>query len=681
MTRNLRLVRTSLRRSAPLAVACALLLSLMPGCITFDLASLRKVANIASIGSEDLVSVRKTPKNPLAGPLNLLSNQGPQPSDRALQLLRRYDLADAFAADPGQALVELRTSIGEEPTAEKVYVYAELAYVTAKRVDAMGRVDDALELYGASVAHAYYYLFDPAFDDLRNPYDPHFRQACDLYNGALEGALRIAQQKGILQPGKTHSVATANQQYDIDVVVRGPWHADDFERFEFVSDYELTGLKNHHHTYGLGVPLMAVRRQHPGESPAEQFYPRGLTFPVTAFLRVRPRGSAPGDVEGRRVHQCTLELCDPLVTTDLEVARRRVPLESDLSVPLAYYLNDPLVRTNVLATFALLHADFSNEIRGLYMLEPFDPNKIPVVMVHGLWSSPVTWMEMFNDLRGMPEMRANYQFWFYLYPTGQPFWISAAQMRDDLAEARQALDPAGRSEAYNEMVLVGHSMGGLVSRLQTIDSRDDFWRTVTDKPFNELEADEETRNRLAKMLYFHPNPSVKRVITLGTPHRGSNFANSATRWLSHKLFTLPQMLVMTTEQVVRDNPGYFTNTDLLTITTSIDSLSPDSPVFPAMLKAERAPQVKYHNVVGKAPEGFLASFGGYVTGEGDGVVPLESARVEDAASEVVVTADHMGVHRHPRAILEVRRILLEHLAEVRMTQRKQAEEAFSRTHK
>jgi pimeloyl-ACP methyl ester carboxylesterase len=290
-------------------------------------------------------------------------------------------------------------------------------------------------------------------------------------------------------------------------------------------------------------------------------------------------------------------------------------------------------------------------------------------------------MEMFNDLRGMPEMRANYQFWFYLYPTGQPFWISAAQMRDDLAEARQALDPAGRSEAYNEMVLVGHSMGGLVSRLQTIDSRDDFWRTVTDKPFNELEADEETRNRLAKMLYFHPNPSVKRVITLGTPHRGSNFANSATRWLSHKLFTLPQMLVMTTEQVVRDNPGYFTNTDLLTITTSIDSLSPDSPVFPAMLKAERAPQVKYHNVVGKAPEGFLASFGGYVTGEGDGVVPLESARVEDAASEVVVTADHMGVHRHPRAILEVRRILLEHLAEVRMTQRKQAEEAFSRTHK
>jgi pimeloyl-ACP methyl ester carboxylesterase len=646
-------------------VVLLLLAACAPGCITFDLASVRKVAKIASFGSEELVEVRKTPQNPLAGPLDLLSNQGPQPSQRAKQLLRRYDLDGQFASDPNEALVGLQKSIAGEPTAEKVYVYAELAYVTAKRADMMGRTDEALDLYAASVAHAYYYLFDPAFDGGRNPYDPHFRQSCDLYNSALEGALRIVQQKGKLQPGKTHSVATESQQYDINIVVRGPWHADDFERFEFVSDYELNGLKNHHHTYGLGVPLMAIRRQHPGETPDEKYYPKGLTFPVTAFLRVRPRGTVPGTGDGVRSHFCTLELCDPLAATDIDVAHRSVPLESDLSVPLAYYLNDPLVRTNVLATFALLHADFSNNIRGLYMLEPYDPNKIPVVMVHGLWSSPVTWMEMFNDLRAMPEVRRNYQFWFYLYPTGQPFWVSAFQMRDDLAGARQTLDPRRQSAAFDQMVLVGHSMGGLVARMQTIESGQDFWHIVSDKPLAQLKADEETRQRLAKMLFFHPNPSVKQVITLGTPHRGSNFANSATRWLSHTFFTLPSLLVNTTEQVVRDNPGFFTNTDLLTITTSIDSLAPDSPVFPVMLQARRAPWVTYHNVVGHAPdEGFMAWLGGKVAGEGDGVVPLESARAEDAVSQIEVPAEHTAIHRHPRAILEVRRVLLEHLHQV-----------------
>lgn len=641
------------------------LLACVPGCITFDLAGVRKVAKIASFGSEELVNVRKTPKNPLAGPLNLLSNQGPQPSERANQLLRRYDLDKQFASKPSEALVGLQKSIAAEPTAEKVYTYAELAYVVAKREDMMGRSDEALDLYAASVAHAYYYLFDPAFEADRNPFDPHFRQSCDLYNSALEGALRIVQKKGKLQPGKTHSVATASQQYDINIVVRGPWHADDFERFEFVSDYELNGLKNHHHTYGLGVPLMAIRQQHPGETPAEKYYPKGLTFPVTAFLRVRPRGAAPGGEDGVRSHFCTLELCDPLVATDIEVAHRRVPLESDFSVPLAYYLNDPLVRTNVLATFALLHADFSDNIRGLYMLEPYDPNKIPVVMVHGLWSSPVTWMEMFNDLRSMPEIRKNYQFWFYLYPTGQPFWVSALQMREDLAEARRTLDPQQQSAAFDQTVLVGHSMGGLVSRMQTLDSGQDFWHIVSDKPFEQLEADEETRQRLAKMLFFHPNQSVKRVITLGTPHGGSNFANSATRWFSRAAFTLPSMLVNTSQKVVGDNPDFFTNTELLTITTSIDSLAPDSPVFPVMQKARRAPWVTYHNVVGRAPdEGFAAWLGGYVTGEGDGVVPLESAEVEDAVSQIEVPADHTSIHRHPRAILEVRRILLEHLHQV-----------------
>ena len=89
------------------------------------------------------------------------------------------------------------------------------------------------------------------------------------------------------------------------------------------------------------------------------------------------------------------------------------------------------------------------------MVEPYDPAKIPVVMVHGLWSSPLTWMEMFNDLRAFPEIRDQFQFWFYLYPTGQPFWISAAEMRKDLEVLHNTLDPrgSGKSRIINGRVL------------------------------------------------------------------------------------------------------------------------------------------------------------------------------------------------------------------------------------
>jgi pimeloyl-ACP methyl ester carboxylesterase len=377
---------------------------------------------------------------------------------------------------------------------------------------------------------------------------------------------------------------------------------------------------------------------------------------VTAFLKVEhqtPQQAAGG------VHRCTLELYDPLFSSDIAVCNRLVPLETDLTTPLAYFLDQPSFREKKdIATFGLLFPNQAQAAKGLFMVEPFDPGRIPVVMVHGLWSSPITWMEMFNDLRAFPEVRSRYQFWFFLYPTGQPFWTSAAQLRDTLAEVRQTLDPAGQNPNLDQLVLVGHSMGGLVSRMQTLESGDDFWRLLSDRPLEELKATPEERARLAKSFYFHPNPSVKRVVTMGTPHRGSSFANEYTRQAGRLLITLPEMMLELGNKLALMNPGYFRNKDLLTMTTSIDSLAPDCQIFPVMLAAERAPWTIYHNVVGVVPRKTLL---GRVAEDGDGVVAYESAHVDDAVSEIVVEADHMAVHRHPLAILEVRRILLEHL--------------------
>jgi hypothetical protein len=237
-------------------------------------------------------------------------------------------------------------------------------------------------------------------------------------------------------------------------------------------------------------------------------------------------------------------------------------------------------------------------------------------------------------------------------------------MREDLALMRRNLDPNRQDPALDQMVLVGHSMGGLVSKLQTVESEEAFWRTMSDHPFGELNADPEIVQSLAGLYFFRPNPSVRRVVTLGTPHRGSQFANGVTRWLGGKLITLPTKMLDGRNQLLAKNQGFFRDDAPLDVKTSIDSLSPHSPLLPVLLSAAPGPWVSYHNVVGRDPE---PGWEKYLVGDGDGVVSLSSARLDDVRqlqSQIIVPADHGGVHRHPQSVLEVRRVLFEQLAEL-----------------
>jgi hypothetical protein len=237
-------------------------------------------------------------------------------------------------------------------------------------------------------------------------------------------------------------------------------------------------------------------------------------------------------------------------------------------------------------------------------------------------------------------------------------------MREDLAVMRRELDPSRSHPALDQMVLVGHSMGGLVSKLQTVESADAFWKTMSDQPFSKLTADDDTVRALASTYFFRPNPSVRRVVTLGTPHRGSEFSNEVTRWLGKKLISFPNKMLEGRSHLMANNRGYFRRGAPFDIKTSIDSLAPDSPLLPVLLTAAPAPWVSYHNVVGLDPE---PGWREYLVGAGDGVVSLASARLDELKqlrSQIVVPADHISVHRHPQSVLEVRRVLLEQVAEL-----------------
>jgi pimeloyl-ACP methyl ester carboxylesterase len=631
------------------------------------------VATAGCAASSEWVKVRDTPRNPLAGTLDLLSPKGPKPTDRTNQLLRRYDLANELGNDRAALLARLEEIQRREPDREHEYAMAELAYITARQSEKFHR-GKALEFYGTALIHAYRYLF--AYEQALplNSYDPQFRGASDLYNQALEGALRLVRQEGELRPGTSRTIKTANHTCELEVVAHtAGWRAEDIDHFEFVSDYQVQGLRNHYHTYGLGVPLIAVRRSNDQPTGAQRYYPPNVCFPITAFLRVEKAERA----DGSRTQVATgplavdptaprfvLELYDPLDRQMVDVAGQSVPLEADLSTPLAYFLNQPQFRDSELSTLGLLRPDAAKKLQGLYMLEPFDPGKMPVVMVHGLWSSPVTWMEMYNDLRSDPLLRRHYQFWFYFYPTGQPFWLSATQMREDLAVMRRDVDPARRCPALDQMVLVGHSMGGLVSKMQSVDSGEAFWRTMSDHPFADLDAEPDEVRALAGEFFFRPSPSVRRVITIATPHRGSEFSNDVTRWLGQKLIQLPQKMLLGQQALLAENRGFFRAGAPLYINTSVDSLAPESPVLPALLAATPGPWISYHNIVGREPDSGWES---WLVGDGDGVVSLTSARLDDAPqlrSQIIVPADHVSAHRHPQSILEVRRVLFQQLAEL-----------------
>ncbi len=612
----------------------------------------------AGCSASRYLSDRSVRENALTGPLKLMRLTGPKVSERTWGTLRRYGLEDSYLANCDRCLISIRGLISDNPDAELVYALTELAYVEGKKAERRGEVSDALNHYGVALTSSYDYLFGETYSNTRNAYDPQFRSICDLYNESLEDTLRLLCSENRLQPGQTYTIKTPEREFVVRTEMRGGWRPSEFERYEFVSDYKIETLRNRHTTYGLGVPLIAVRRPGSEDDPREKYYPDGLSYAVTAMMRCAtpPDQRAPGETP-----VCVLEFFDPLRANQIQLANHWVPLETDLTTPLAFFLDSPEYRKRDKATEGLLDPNESQKNRGLYMLEPYDPNRIPVLMVHGLWSSPLTWMDMFNDLRSFPEIRERYQFWFYLYPSGQPFWISATQLRNELAQTRQTFDPTRQNKPLDQMVLVGHSMGGLVSRFQTIESGDDFWNIVSEKPKEELKGADDDRVKLVSALFFKPNQSVRRVITIGTPHRGSDFANSLTRWFARQIIELPNMAVSVGRSLVNDNPGLFRDTSLLTEANAIDSLAPESPIFPVMLRAKKSSDTKYHNIIGVLKDPPLLAGPNH---KGDSIVAYASAHMDDVESELIVDADHVSLHMTGQAIFEVRRILLEHLREV-----------------
>jgi pimeloyl-ACP methyl ester carboxylesterase len=474
--------------------------------------------------------------------------------------------------------------------------------------------------------------------------------AWQRYQLALGRFLETARDRGLWQPGQGFQVITANGPVSIPIVPRGfVWQTAEFQQLRAVGCYSSPSLTRHHVRDGVGAPVVVERGQQPPVRPGDRFLGPHALFAATAVLRPIT------DPSGER--RLILELWNPRHADQVDGPRGAVPLAADLSAPFVFHEAEVADLPDPFEMF--VHPDNTPEFEGLLFLEPYQPGKIPVILVHGLLSSPRTWIDLANDLRANPEFMARYQLWAFGYATGRPFVRAAADLRRQLRLALEELQTNCPDPALDQVVLIGHSMGGLISKMQVSSSGDHLWTTVSDRALDDLELPEELRDGIEDIMYFEPTPAVKRVIFVGTPHRGAALAHQLIGRVSSSLVKRDPDGMSRLVQVAEENEGFLNRLiwkplfGQPRLPTSIDLLDPQHPLLQAVDQLPIDDHVQIHTIAGK----WLYTMG---PGGGDGVVPLSSAVHPQAQSELVINASHTAVHRDPKSIDEIWAILRDH---------------------
>jgi triacylglycerol esterase/lipase EstA (alpha/beta hydrolase family) len=385
---------------------------------------------------------------------------------------------------------------------------------------------------------------------------------------------------------------------------------------------------------GAGAPLVAVRSE---QAPPirQRFVPPRVYLAVTAAAHFSGR-------------KCEIEFIDPLSVEITNISGRSLPSAADFTAPLAMGLSRE--HPEKIGVPALLDPERFADKARLIQVQPYDPKKIPVLFVHGLESTPATWAPMLNALWADPIVRRNYQVWVFNYPTGYPIPYSALLLRRQL----DALDKAFPN--HRPIVLVGHSMGGILSRLMITDSRGDkIWRYFFGKSPAQTDLSPQSKALLREALIFKPQRDVARVIFISTPHRGSMIAQNSIGRIASSLIRKPLEFVtlgpeILQASVVQEDPGVM---KLKRMPNSIDTLAPNDPFVKIINTLPLAKGVPYHSIIGDRGRGDTPN-------SSDGVVPYWSSHVSGAKSEKIVPSAH-GANQTAEGIAEVIRILREHL--------------------
>lgn len=571
-----------------------------------------------------------------------------KPSGTTVAILHRYDLDRLAVSQPDEAVRQLHQKALETGDRDLLFALAELSYVAGDHIRHSVKPwdpRDPRDYYLGSAVYAWLFLFGDGTDPPAGPFDRRFRLACDFYNYSLglaltepkttNGVVRLQDSRRRLPVGEIQFQVTGGNLSS---------RPEECDQILLADQFRVRGFSVRNRAAGIGTPLVCVRPMSP-ESRIR------LSFPATVLLR------APTSLTELSSNQqpCLLEVYSDFDARTVAIGPTQVPLEIDLTTYKAYTLSQETVWKLGSLQFLAPAEHFSSQ---LMLHQPYEPGRIPVVFVHGTFSSPVTWAEMANTLIADPVLRKRYQVWSFVYGSGNPMVRSIAEFRAALSAQVHELDPAGTNAALRQMVIIGHSQGGLLTKATAIRSDDKIWRIVSTNRLEDLDIPVADREKLRSLLFLEPLPFVKRVVFIATPHRGSYLAGGFVRRLAQRFVSLPRAMVSRSKDVFTLTTGSEVGQFLGgRIPTSLDGMSPKNPALRAMAELPVVPEIKAHSII--AVQGHRAFREGR-----DGLVSYQSAHVDYAQSEFIVRSYHTCLDQ-PATIEEVRRILHEHLEELK----------------
>jgi triacylglycerol esterase/lipase EstA (alpha/beta hydrolase family) len=450
--------------------------------------------------------------------------------------------------------------------------------------------------------------------------------ACETYNaacGELTVLLRSSEGGQLWNQPMTFAANSTTYHLRLEPASNAVWAPNYFTTFVPADQIKEKLIRRENTHEGVGGALVGVRKVNPPEKFAP---PRGITAPVTATLDFHARDA-------------TLALRRPAKQLSATVQGKVRPLAANFSAPLSYY--PPPANLMFAGLLGGFRATKYPAPTGLYFLQPYDPDRIPLVFVHGLFSTPFDWVKTINGLQADPEIRKHYQFWVFAYPTGNPILYSALRLRQELAKADQ-LYPN-----HKPYVVVGHSMGGMLTHDQLVTVNKAMWEKALGQVADNIFKDNSSDSLIVHSTIFHANPRIARVVFICTPHRGSDLASNGIGKIGISLITLPARLTA----VMLDT---LTSADLAKLTgsskrlpNSITGLKPTSPALPVINSVPI--RVPYHSIIGDRGKGDCPNCS-------DGVVAYWSSHLNGAQSEKIVPGPH-GSCALPETIAELDRIL------------------------
>jgi len=509
------------------------------------------------------------------------------------------------------------------------------------------------------VQHSYAYLFFTQRNPADRALEDRQAQVRDYYNYATQQAL-----VGLFNESR-EDIAKLMGDDNQFVLPFGPWtlygrteglvHGAGLpQELVSASTLQFNGLRNQYRRDGLGAEVVAVYARQVAQSSRTPQPWTETPFPAVTLL-LRFEGQTLEEVLAtQRIEVLGL---DPHRQRTVTLHRTQVPVAGNFTAGYGLWLaRSGFARQSLLT---LIGRGDVLESPQIYLMQPYDPNRKILVMLHGLASSPEAWVNVANEVLGDETLRQNFQIWQVYYPTNLPLALNNQEIRQALAATLAHFDPKGRHVASRDMVLLGHSMGGVLARLMVSDSGDELWNALI-KPQNLSERRRERlRDNLGPLLVFKPLPFVNRAIFVATPHRGTDFADNRFARFVSSLIKLPANVLGRITEVAQllVDPDSAAPVALNRPFNSIDNLSDLDPFVNRSAELPISPSVKLHSLIGNDTPG-------RPLGEStDGVVPYRSAHLEGVESELVIDSWH-SVQEDPEAIVEIRRILRQHLEEL-----------------